>query len=186
MEQPRPGGTGFQKRSQKKKLTSYLELEKSQQFRQTKVGTTILPVSSLYHSCYFPKTTHEKVLPGTSLFHPEVSVNQPNQVKPTLLSLLLWNGLSGVSCFHCWRAIPLARIFGGECSPTTLVAVTTSYFSSRNFRQSLALTLLQKPVGFKVIYGRLHPKGTWLYLLLLCHRSASGTAGYLRQGEYIV
>jgi hypothetical protein len=57
-------------------------------------------------------------------------VNQPNQVKPTLLSLLFWNGLSGVSCFHCWQAIPLASIFGGECSPTTLVAVTISYFSS--------------------------------------------------------
>jgi hypothetical protein len=69
-------------------------------------------------------------------------VNKPNQVKPTLLSLLFWNGLSGVSCFHCRRVIPLARIFEGECSPTTLVAVTTSYFSSRNFRQSLALTLL--------------------------------------------
>ena len=37
---------------------------------------------------------------------------------------------------------PGGRIFGGECSPTTLVAVTTSYFSSRNFRQSLVLTLL--------------------------------------------
>jgi len=24
---------------------------------------------------------HEKVLPGTSLFHPEASVNKPNQVK---------------------------------------------------------------------------------------------------------
>jgi hypothetical protein len=75
---------------------------------------------------------------------------------------------------------PGERIFGGECSPTTLVAVTTSYFSSRNFRQSLVLTLLYKPVGFKVIYGSLQLKGTWLYLLLLCHRSASSTAGYLR------
>ena len=37
---------------------------------------------------------------------------------------------------------PGGRIFGGECSPTTLVAVTTSYFSPRNFRQSLVLTLL--------------------------------------------
>ncbi len=34
---------------------------------------------------------------------------------------------------------PGGCIFGGECSPTTLVAVTTSYFSSRNFRQSLVL-----------------------------------------------
>jgi hypothetical protein len=23
---------------------------------------------------------------------------------------LFWNGLSGVSCCHCWRVIPLARI----------------------------------------------------------------------------
>ena len=53
---------------------------------------------------------------------------------------------------------PGGRIFGGDCSPTTLVAGTTSYFSSRNFRQSLVLTLLQIPVGFKVIYGRLHSK----------------------------
>ena len=36
----------------------------------------------------------------------------------------------------------LVDVYGGECSPTTLVAVTTSYFSSRNFRQSLVLTLL--------------------------------------------
>jgi len=92
---------------------------------------------------------HEKVLPGTSLFHPEASVNKPNQVKSTLLSLLFWNGLSGVSCFHCWRVIPLARIFGGECSPTTLVAVTTSYFSSPNFRQSLVLTLLVETGGLQ-------------------------------------
>jgi len=47
-----------------------------------------------------PSKNHEKILPGTSLFHPEASVNKPNQVKPTLLSLLFWNGLSGVSCFH--------------------------------------------------------------------------------------
>jgi hypothetical protein len=44
---------------------------------------------------------HEKVIPGTSLFHPEASVNKPNQVKLTLYSLLFWNRLSGVSCFHC-------------------------------------------------------------------------------------
>ena len=36
----------------------------------------------------------------------------------------------------------LVDVYGGECLPTTLVAVTTSYFSSRNFRQSLVLTLL--------------------------------------------
>jgi hypothetical protein len=105
-------------------------------------GRNCYPTSFGLASLVLLSRNHEKVLPGTSLFHPEASVNQPNQVKPTLLSLLFWNGLSGDSCFQCWRAIPLARIFGGECSPTTLVAVTTSYFSSRNFRQSLALTLL--------------------------------------------
>jgi hypothetical protein len=100
------------------------------------------PTSFKFLSLALISKNHKKVLPGTSLFHPEASVNQPNQVKPTLLSLLFWNGLSGVSCFHFWRAIPLARIFGGECSPTTLVAVTTLYFSSRHYRQSLVLTLL--------------------------------------------
>jgi hypothetical protein len=37
---------------------------------------------------------------------------------------------------------PGGRGFGWECSPTTLVALTTSYFSSRNKRQSLVFILL--------------------------------------------
>ncbi len=131
----------LKQRARRGKLTLYLELKNSL-IVQVDEGRNYYPTSlSLHPSQSFPEN-HKKVLPGTSLFHPEASMNKPNQVKPTLLSLLFWDGLSGVSCFHCWQVIPLARIFGGGCLPTTLVAVTTLYFSSRNFRQSLVLTLL--------------------------------------------
>jgi hypothetical protein len=91
---------------------------------------------------------HQKVQLGTSLFCPEVSVHQPNQVKPTLLSHLFWTGLSGGSCYVGDTFDPLAAVssanyisfvcvvsepshpkFGWDCLPTTLVAVTTLYFS---------------------------------------------------------
>jgi hypothetical protein len=41
-------------------------------------------------------------------------VNEPNQVKPTLLSLLFWNGLSGGSCFHYWRVTPPCTYMEGS------------------------------------------------------------------------
>ena len=102
----------FRKQSEKKKLTLYLELKKKP-IVQVDDERNCYPTSFKLLSLALLSKNHKKVLPGTSLFHPEASVNQPNQVKPTLLSLLFWNGLSGVSCFHCWRAIPLARIWRG-------------------------------------------------------------------------
>ena len=97
MKQPGPGGTGLESRAREKYFTFYLELEKIQVDGGRNYYSTCFDFLSLVRI----SKNHEKVLPGTSLFHPEASVNQPNQVKPTLLSLLFWNGLSGGSCFHC-------------------------------------------------------------------------------------
>jgi len=47
----------------------------------------------------FFRRANEKLQLGTSLFRPEASVNKPIQVKPALLSLFLWTGLSGGSCY---------------------------------------------------------------------------------------
>ncbi len=58
------------------------------------------------------KENHQKVQLGTSLFCPEVSVHQPNQVKPTLLSHLFWTGLSGHSCYVGDTFDPLAAVIG--------------------------------------------------------------------------
>ena len=74
-------------------------------------GRNCYPTSFELVSLVLLFKNHEKVLPGTSLFHQKRSVNKPNQVKPTLLSLLFWNGLSGVSCFHCWQVIPHLHVY---------------------------------------------------------------------------
>jgi hypothetical protein len=58
---------------------------------------------------------HAKYLFGTSLFCPEASVHQPNQVKPTLLSHLFWTGLSGGSCYFGVIFDPLSAVFGKIC-----------------------------------------------------------------------
>ena len=54
---------------------------------------------------------HEKVLPGTSLFHPEASVKQAKSSETHPPLPVVWNGLSGVSCFHCWRVIPHLHVY---------------------------------------------------------------------------
>ncbi len=52
--------------------------------------------------------------------------------------------------------------FGWECSPTTLVALTTSYFSSRNFRQSLVLNYCRNRWASRWSMVAFI-QGTWLY-----------------------
>ncbi len=84
MKQPRPGGTGFVKQSEERKLTYYLELKKNP-IVQVDGGGNYYPTSFKFASLVLLSKNHEKVLPGTSLFHPEASMNKPNQVKPTLL-----------------------------------------------------------------------------------------------------
>ena len=87
--------------AEREKETYLLPETKENPIVQVDEGRNYYPTSFEFASLALLSKNHEKVLPGTSLFHPEASVNKPNQVKPTLLSLLFWNGLSGVSCFHC-------------------------------------------------------------------------------------
>jgi len=77
MKQPGPGGTGLESRAREKYFTFYLELEKIQVDGGRNYYSTCFDFLSLVRI----SKNHEKVLPGTSLFHPEASVNKPNQVK---------------------------------------------------------------------------------------------------------
>jgi hypothetical protein len=90
----------FLKQSEERK-TYPLPGTKENLIVQVDEGRNYYPTILEFVSIALLSKNHEKVLPGTSLFHPEASVTKPNQVKPTLLSLLFWNGLSGGSCFHC-------------------------------------------------------------------------------------
>jgi hypothetical protein len=90
----------FLKQSEERK-TYPLPGTKENPIVQVDEGRNYYPTTLEFVSIALLSKNHEKVLPGTSLFHPEASVTKPNQVKPTLLSLLFWNGLSGGSCFHC-------------------------------------------------------------------------------------
>ena len=77
MKQPGPGGTGLESRAREKYFTFYLELEKIQVNGGRNYYSTCFDFLSLVRI----SKNHEKVLPGTSLFRPEASVNKPNQVK---------------------------------------------------------------------------------------------------------
>jgi hypothetical protein len=79
MEQPRPGGTGFE--VEREKETYLLPGTKENPIVQVDDGRNCYPNSFKLLSLALLSKNHEKVLPWTSLFHPEASVNQPNQVK---------------------------------------------------------------------------------------------------------
>ena len=67
----------FGKQSDRKKFTLYLELEKI----QVDGGRNYYPTSLNLASLVLLSKNHEKVLPGTSLFHPEASVEQAKSSK---------------------------------------------------------------------------------------------------------
>ena len=128
----------FLKQSKREKLTLYLELKKN----QVDKGRNHYPTSFKLLSLAPPFQKPRKSTPWDLTFSPR-SLREPaksSQTHPPLpfvLEWTQWGFLLSLLTSHS----PL-HVYGGECSPTTLVAVTTSYFSSRNFRQSLALTLL--------------------------------------------
>ena len=68
------------KQSKERKLTYYLELKKNP-IVQVDGGRNYYPTRFKFASLALLSKNHKKVLPGTSLFHPEASVNKPNQVK---------------------------------------------------------------------------------------------------------
>jgi hypothetical protein len=94
----------FGKQSERKKLTLYLELEKI----QVDGGRNYYPTSFKFGSLalLFQKTMKKYSL-GPHFFTQKPPWNKPNQVKPTLLSLLFWNGLMGFPVFIVGESFPL-------------------------------------------------------------------------------
>ena len=140
--QPRPGGTGFWSRVRRGKLTLYLEL-KFYLIVQVDKGRNYYPTRISFHPSLLFSEKPRKSTSWDLTFSPEAAPwqaksSQTHPPLPVVLERTQWGFLLSLLASHS----PFARIFGGECLPTTLVAVTTSYFSSRNFRQSLVLTLL--------------------------------------------
>jgi hypothetical protein len=80
MKQLIPGSTGFLKQSDERK-TYPLPGTKEFPIVQVDKGRNYYPTSFDFASLALLSKNQEKVLPGTSLFHPEASVNKPNQVK---------------------------------------------------------------------------------------------------------
>jgi len=78
-KQPGPGGTGFE--AEQEKETYPLPGTKENPIVQVGKGRNYYLTSFKLASLALLSKNHKKVLPGTSLFHPEASVNKPNQVK---------------------------------------------------------------------------------------------------------
>ena len=83
------------------KLTHYLELEKI----QVDGGRNYYPTSLNLVSLVLLSKNHEKVLPGTPLFHPEASVEQAKSSKthpplPVVLEWTQWGFLFSLLASH--------------------------------------------------------------------------------------
>ena len=109
---------------------------------QVDEGRNHYPTSFKLLSLAPPFQKPRKSTPWDLTFSPrslrdQAKSSQTHPPLPFVLRWTQWGFLLSLLTSHS----PL-HVYGGECSPTTLVAVTTSYFSSRNFRQSLVRTLL--------------------------------------------
>jgi len=69
------------KKAELEKETYLLPETNEKPIVQVDEGRNCYPTSFNLVSLVLLSKNHEKILPGTSLFHPEASVNQPNQVK---------------------------------------------------------------------------------------------------------